>query len=64
MKNRKIWYCVTSNRYDAWDYGSTKRREALSMARRETKRDGVEWVELLTIDNEPDPVCLAAERIK
>lgn len=64
MKNRKIWYCVTSNRYDAWDYGSTRRRKALVFAHKEAKRDGVDWVELLTIDDGSDPVCIAAERIK
>ncbi len=64
MRNRKIWYCVTSNRHDTWDNGSTRRREALAIARREAKRDCVEWVELLTIDNGTDPVCIAAKRIK
>lgn len=34
------------------------------MANEEAERDDIAWVELLTIDDGPDPFCLDAEKIK
>ena len=61
---RNLWYAVTTDEYDAWDRGSADYEKALAIANEEAERDDIAWVELLTIDDGPDPFCLDAEKIK
>ena len=47
----KRWYAVTSMEYDAWDRGSTVKREAQSMAL-DSCRDGGPNVKIAQIAND------------
>ena len=47
----KRWYAVTSMEYDAWDRGSTVKREAQSMAL-DACRDGETNVKIAQIEND------------